>query len=153
MLKYAQMFTLGLFFAAATINTAAELARATERFEPADRKFDITVQITQTPYFLRGLFFAADKTGSIMLHTFPGDWRDLRPGDVFRFKGHTNRLANRSGLIHADCDEAEFIRHQSQILTPQPMFIVLEGGGHGALRWNHSHAIGNMSSVPITDLQ
>ena len=67
MLKYAQMFTLGLFLAAATINTAAELARATERFEPADRRFDIVVQITQTPYDDRGLFFATDKTGSIKL--------------------------------------------------------------------------------------
>ena len=144
MLKYAQMFTLGLFLAAATINTAAELARATERFEPADRRFDITVQITQTPYDGRGLFFATDKTGSIKLHMFPGDWRCLRPGDIFRFKGHTNRLANRSGLIHADCDEAEFIRHET---APSPLKVSARDFLEGKHLFEYVAIDGVMNSV------
>ena len=138
MLKYAQMFTLGLFLAAATINTAAELARATERFEPADRRFDIVVRITQTPYDNRGIFFATDKSGSIMLHSFPGGTRRLRSGDVFRFKGHTYSLANRSGLIHADCEVAEFIRHEN---PPPPQKVSAQDFLEG------KHLFENMSQL------
>lgn len=138
------MFTLGLFLAAATINTAAELARATERFEPADRRFDIVVRITQTPYDNRGIFFATDKSGSIMLHSFPGGTRRLRPGDVFRFKGHTYRLANRSGLIHADCDVAEFIRHEN---PPPPQKVSVQDFLEGKHLFEYVSIDGIMNSV------
>ena len=138
------MFTLGLFLAAATINTAAELVRATERFEAADRRFDVVVQITQTPYDKRGVFFAKDETGPIKLHTFPGDWHHLRPGDVFRFKGHTNRLANRSGLVHADCDVAEFLRHGS---APPPLKVSAQDFLEGKHLFEYVSIDGIMNSV------
>ena len=96
--------------AAAVLHTAAELGRATERYEPAGRLFDITVRITQPPYVTRGSFYAEDATGAIELNTFPGDWQQVRPGDVYRFRGHTNTLSNRIGIVHADCDKAEFLR-------------------------------------------
>ena len=144
MVKYAKMFTLGIFLAAATINTAAELARATERFEPADRRFDIVVQITQTPYDDRGLFFATDKTGSIKLNSFPGDSSHLRPGDVFRLKGHTCRLANRIGLIHVGCDEAEFIRHES---APSPLKVSAHDFLEGKHLFEYVSIDGVMNSV------
>ena len=144
MLKYAQMFALSLFLAAATINTAAELARATERFEPADRRFDITVQITQTPYLPRGVFYATDDTGAAELHTFPNDWHRIRPGDVFRIKGDTYLLTNRIGRIHADCNEVEFIRHEN---APSPLNVSAHDFLEGKHLFEYVAIDGVMNSV------
>lgn len=107
------MFAFIAFLAAAAIQTAAELGRATERYEPAGRVFDITVRITQPPYHTCGSFYGEDATGAIELNTFPGDWREIRPGDIYRFRGCTKSLLWRIGVVHADCDEAEFLRHET----------------------------------------
>ena len=112
------MCLVSLFLAAATINTAAELARATERYEPEGRAFDIVGRVTQAPYCHNGLFYLKDSSGSIELHMFPGDWRAVRPGDVFRIKGRVRRLPRRIGIVHADCETAEFLRHESPIEAP-----------------------------------
>ena len=111
------MFAVITFLAAAAIHTAAELGRATERHEPANRAFDITVRITQPPYFTRGSFYAEDRTGCVELNTFPGDWTKIRAGDVYRFTGCTSNLLKRIGIVHADCRAAEFLRHES---APDP---------------------------------
>ena len=114
------MFAVIAFLAAAAIQTAAELGRATERYEPANRAFDITVRITQPPYRTRSNFFAEDATGAIELNTFPGNWRKVRTGDVYRFMGCTSNLLNRIGIVHADCRTAEFLRHES---APNPQKV------------------------------
>ena len=114
------MFAVTAFLAAAAIQTAAELGRATERYEPAGRAFDITVQITQPPYFTRGSFYAEDRTGCVELNTFPGDWTRIRAGDVYRFMGCTSNLLKRIGIVHADCRTAEFLRHES---APNPQKV------------------------------
>ena len=112
------MFAVLPILAAAVLQTAAELARATERFEPAGRTFDITVRITQPPYHTRGSFYGEDATGAIELNTFPGDWRELRCGDVYRLRGTTKTLAWRIGIVHADCDTAELLRYDP---APSPL--------------------------------
>lgn len=114
------MFAFTLLVAATAIQTAAELGRATERYEPAGRTFDITVRITQPTYRPRGNFFAEDATGAIELNTFPGDWTKIRAGDVYRFTGCTSNLLNRIGIVHADCRAAEFLRHES---APDPLKV------------------------------
>ena len=105
------MLPFSILLAATMIRTAAELAQATERYEPARRPFDITVSITRPPYRERYRFYAMDDTGAVELNTFPGDWKKVRTGDIYRFKGITDRLANRVGVVHANCLRAEFIRH------------------------------------------
>mgnify|MGYP003316102054 CR=1 FL=1 len=106
------MLAFTLLVAAAAIQTAAELGRATERYEPAGRAFDITVRITQPPYRKHGSFYAEDRTGAIELNTFPNDWTKVRTGDVYHFAGCTSNLVNRIGIVHADCHSAEFLRHE-----------------------------------------
>ena len=118
--KIYPMFAVIAFLAAAAIQTAAELGRATERYEPDGRAFDITVQITHPPYRTRSNFFAEDATGAIELNTFPGEWTKIRAGDVYRLKGITQALSNRIGIVHADCDQAEFLRHEP---TPNPRMV------------------------------
>ena len=113
------MFALLVILAAEILHSAAELGRATERYEPAGRAFDITVQITQPPYFTRGSFYAEDRTGCVELNTFPGDWTKIRPGDVYHLMGCTSNLVNRIGIVHADCHSAEFLRHESAPLPPK----------------------------------
>lgn len=49
--------------AAAILNSAAELGRTAERYEPAGRLFDITVRITQPPHAPRGSFYGEDAPG------------------------------------------------------------------------------------------
>ena len=105
------MFPFSILLATTVIRTAAELGQATDRYEPADRPFDITVSMTCPPVKERGHFYAMDETGAVELNTFPGDWKKIRSGDIYHLKGFTRRLVNRIGIVHADCDNAEFIRH------------------------------------------
>lgn len=138
------MCLVSLFLAAATINTAAELARATERYEPEGRAFDIVGRVTQAPYCHNGLFYLKDSSGSIELHMFPGDWRAVRPGDVFRIKGRVRRLPRRIGIVHADCETAEFLRHESPIEAPT---VSAHDFLSGRLLFEHVSLDGVMSSV------
>ena len=124
------MFSISIFLAAAAMHTAAELGPAIERHEPGERPFDVTVCITCPPWQNRGSFYARDKTGCIELHTFPGDWKKIQPGDVFRLKGTTKHVRNRIGVVHADCEDAKFIRHEDA--TPP-----LEINAHDFLSGKH----------------
>ena len=109
------MFSFSILITAAVIRTAAELARATDRYEPSNRPFDITASITCPPCRENHRFYAMDETGAVELNTFPGDWGKIRSGDVFHLKGFTRRHANRIGIVHADCNSAEFISHGKAI--------------------------------------
>ena len=138
------MFAVITFLAAAAIQTAAELGRATERYEPANRAFDITVRITQPPHFTRGNFFAEDATGAIELNTFPGDWTKIRAGDVYRFTGCTSNLLKRIGIVHADCHSAEFLRHES---APEPLKVSANDFLSGKFPFRHVMLDGIMRNV------
>lgn len=138
------MLALIPLVAAATIQTAAELGRATERYEPANRAFDITVQITQPPYRTRSNFFAEDATGAIELNTFPGDWTRIRAGDVYHFMGCTSNLLNRIGIVHADCRAAEFLRHES---APDPLKVSANDFLSGKCLFRHVTLDGIMRNV------
>lgn len=138
------MFAFTLLVAATAIQTAAELGRATERYEPAGRTFDITVRITQPPYRTRGNFFAEDATGAIELNTFPGDWTKIRFGDVYRFKGITQVLTKRIGIVHADCRAAEFLRHES---APDPLKVSANDFLSGKCLFRHVTLDGIMRNV------
>ena len=138
------MFAVIAFLAAAVIHTAAELGRATERYEPAGRAFDITVRITQPPYRTRSNFFAKDATGAIELNTFPGDWTRIRAGDVYHFMGCTSNLLNRIGIVHADCRAAEFLRHES---APDPLKVSANDFLSGKCLFRHVTLDGIMRNV------
>ena len=105
------MFFFSILLATTVIRTAAELAQATERYEPSDRPFDITASITCPPRRENHRFYAMDETGAVELNTFPGDWEKIQSGDLYHLRGFTRRHANRIGIVHADCNSAEFIRH------------------------------------------
>lgn len=124
------MFAVLTILAAAVLNTAAELGRAAERYEPAGRIFDITVRITQPPHAPRGSFYGEDATGAIELNTFPGDWRKIRPGDVYRLQGCTKSLTNRIGIVHADCEAAEYLRHEPAPIPPKVTAAEFLSGKH-----------------------